>query len=60
MVSIPQQENDYSASSVIRTPSAMVHLGSVQKSEFVRISEIHSKINSKHHMMMQKISPQSG
>ena len=38
------------ASSVIRTPSVMVYLGSVQISEFVWMSEIHPKNNSKHHI----------
>ena len=42
-------ETEYSASSVIRTSSDMVHLGSVQISG---INEIHPKINSKHHIIL--------
>ena len=41
----------YIASSVIQTRLVMVHLGNVQISEFVRISEIHAKLTS-HIMMM--------
>ena len=54
----------YTASSVIQTRSVMVHLGNVQISGFVRISEIHAKltVNITYYddASFKKMSPQSG